>query len=418
MKKSQFIGGILVIIVLAVFANYLAARNSSLALSLITGLMLGYVFSRSRFGFAGSVRKIYFTGDGSLSKALILMLLITIIATSGIHFAAAQKGGLPAFRAEEGDMIIPGSGFVQKASLNVLIGGFIFGIGMIFGGCCASGTLTDVGEGEGRALVVLPFFGLGGILGALHGPFWKGGIFQEVGLQLYLPDVFGYVGTVLIYIVAFFLIYLFIRSYENKRRAQGRYNAEVYEDWQKPLEDQSSSSLFGEGSFHKFFVQRWSFTTAALLIALLYVFIVNTTGTGWGASGPYSLWAMWGLGKLGLNFTAPQLQGQVEAVAKGLMNNGVSLRNIGIMAGALVAMLLAGRFSLNFRFNLKDALLFAFGGLMMGYGASLAGGCNAGALYSGLANFSLSGWFFLLAMVSGGILGSKMYLSIYPQEKI
>ena len=44
----------------------------------------------------------------------------------------------------------------------------------------------------------------------------------------------------------------------------------------------------------------------------------------------------------------------------------------------------------------------------MGYGAKLAGGCNVGALFSGIANLSLSGWVFLVTLVVGGLLGVKL----------
>jgi hypothetical protein len=43
----------------------------------------------------------------------------------------------------------------------------------------------------------------------------------------------------------------------------------------------------------------------------------------------------------------------------------------------------------------------------MGLGTRFANGCNVGALYTPIANFSLSGWLFLIAMVAGGVLGSK-----------
>jgi uncharacterized membrane protein YedE/YeeE len=48
------------------------------------------------------------------------------------------------------------------------------------------------------------------------------------------------------------------------------------------------------------------------------------------------------------------------------------------------------------------------GGFFMGFGTRLANGCNVGALYTPIANLSLSGWFFLAAMVVGGIIGKKV----------
>lgn len=416
MKKQQVFMGIVVLILMVVFTNSLSARDPKLPLFLITGLMLGYVFTRSRFGFAGSVRKIYFTGNGSLTKALLLMFALSIIATAGIHYGAAQKGAVAAFRAVEGDMVIPGSGFVQPASLSTIIGGIIFGIGMIFGGCCASGTLTDVGEGDARAWIVVPFFGFGGIIGAMQGPWWKESVFSKAGVQVYLPDVFGYVGTVIVSFILLLIIYNIVKKYEEKRQKAGTYMDEVYEEWQKPLPNAESFKFFSKESYHKFFVERWSFTTGAVLTATIFIFIINTTGGSWGASGPYTLWSMWLLQKVGVSFSSEALQGSVEAVNNGLMNHTVSIRNIGMIFGALIAMLLAGNFKFNFDFKFKDVVFYAIGGLLMGYGARVAGGCNAGALYSGIANFSLSGWFFLVAMTVGGIIGSRLFLRIFPEK--
>ncbi|NMB08342.1 MAG: YeeE/YedE family protein [Tissierellia bacterium] len=416
MKKNQIFLGILILILMVVFANHLFTRDAKLPLFLITGLMLGYVFTRSRYGFAGSVRKIYFTGNGALTRALLLMFAISIIATAGIHYGAAQKGAVAAFKAGEGDAVIPGSGFVQPASLATIIGGIIFGIGMIFGGCCASGTLTDVGEGEARAWIVVPFFGIGGIIGAMHSSWWKESVFQKAGVQVYLPDVFGYIGAVLVSLILLLLIYIFTKKYEEKRQKEETYIDEVYEEWQKPLPKAENYKFFSKETYHKFFVERWSFTTGAVLTALIFVFIINTTGSSWGASGPYTLWSIWLFQKLGISFSSEALQGFVDTVNNGLMNHTVSIRNIGIIFGSAIAMLLAGNFKFNFNFKLKDIIFYAIGGILMGYGARVAGGCNAGALYSGIANFSLSGWFFLVAMTIGGVIGSKLYLNIFPED--
>src|SRR5699024_7140374 len=235
MNKKQVFIGIGVIILMIIFAKVQYAKDSNLALFLITGLAFGYILTRSRYGFAGGVRKIYFTGDGTLTKALLLMFALSIIATGGIHYGADENGAVMALRAEEGDTIIPGTGFVQKASLSTIVGGIIFGIGMIFGGGCASGVLTDTGEGEGRAWIVLLFFAIGGILGTAHGSWWEESVFTKMGITVYLPDIFGYVGTVILSLVLLLLIYIFTRKYEDKRKKEGTYIELEYEDWQMPL---------------------------------------------------------------------------------------------------------------------------------------------------------------------------------------
>ena len=83
----------------------------------------------------------------------------------GIQWFASQNGAVPAFVAEEGQAFIPGTQNVFFTNLGTVLGGFLFGMGMIFSGGCASGTLADMGEGEGRALLTFIFF----VLGAYRG---------------------------------------------------------------------------------------------------------------------------------------------------------------------------------------------------------------------------------------------------------
>ena len=56
----------------------------------------------------------------------------------------------------------------------------------------------------------------------------------------------------------------------------------------------------------------------------------------------------------------------------------------------------------------KQYLAALLGGLLMGYGARLAGGCSVGALVGGTASFSLHGWLFGLVLIPGAWLGFKL----------
>lgn len=52
--------------------------------------------------------------------------------------------------------------------------------------------------------------------------------------------------------------------------------------------------------------------------------------------------------------------------------------------------------------------MLVIAGLAMGLGTRFANGCNVGALYTPIANFSLSGWIFLVFMVAGGVSGNRL----------
>ncbi|PSJ37208.1 hypothetical protein C7I36_15865 [Zobellella taiwanensis] len=56
-------------------------------------------------------------------------------------------------------------------------------------------------------------------------------------------------------------------------------------------------------------------------------------------------------------------------------------------------------------------------GLMLGYGARLAYGCNIGAYFSGIASGSLHGWVWLAAAFTGNILGVRLRGWFFPGER-
>jgi len=85
-----------------------------------------------------------------------------------------------------------------------------------------------------------------------------------------------------------------------------------------------------------------------------------------------------------------------------------TVMNVGIMLGALAAANLAGRFAPNFRIPLKSVLAAVIGGIMLGYGARLAFGCNIGAYFSGIASGSLHGWVWMAAAFAGNMAGVKL----------
>ncbi|MGH4138425.1 YeeE/YedE family protein [Clostridium sp.] len=410
MNKTQFIVGFAIIIAMIIFTISISANNPKLGLFLITGLAIGYVMQRSRFGFAGGIKRIYVTGDSSLTKALMFMLAISIIITAAIHYGAFEGGAEVAFRAVGGARIIPGTQFVKPINVLTVLGGILFGIGMMLGGGCASGTLTDAGEGEGRALVTLFFFITGALWGEYAMGFLKNTVLFTWGEKIYLPDSFGYMGAIIISLLACLAVYVFAKWYENKRKRANTFILPEYAQWEKALPEIAEYKFFSKETYHKFFVKRWSFYTGGVLLAAMFEAIILTTGSSWGVTTAFVNWGAWIYQSIGLIDVSKwkSFASQMDTINGGFMNDPDSMRNLGIILGALISPLLAGHFSFKKKFKLKDAAFYAIGGLLMGYGARIAMGCNIGAFYSAVANFSLSGWVFMLALILGGIIGVNL----------
>lgn len=419
--KQPAIGAGLMIIAI-IFAIYLSGLKSVLPVQLFSGLLFGFVLTRSRFGFAGGIKRIYVRGEGSLTKALLLMLTVTMLVFLGIQWFASQNGAVPAFVAEEGQAFIPGTQNVFFTNLGTVLGGFLFGMGMIFSGGCASGTLADMGEGEGRALLTFIFFVLGAAPGEWARYTLDESALGQIGFRAYLPDYFGFFGAFAVSMLGVVFLYWLTVRYEAKRKQEGTYMDPLgdWEDFEKPLESKDAYGFFSYETYHKLFIERLTFKTGGLLVAFASVFVLVTTEKAWGVTSAFSKLNVALLKPLGISFSSPAFAKIVADVDAGLMLDGGTIRNIGLVLGSLIAFLLAGRFSFKFSMSAKDAAYFAAGGLLMGFGARFAKGCNAGALYSAMSTFSVSGWVFLVAMCLGGIASLKIFagkMSLIPKAR-
>jgi uncharacterized membrane protein YedE/YeeE len=114
------------------------------ASALLTGLAFGYVTQRGGFCLTRALSNLYLMGDATIVRAYLLALLV---ATIGVHLMLAA-----------GLVEIPLRPFHWLANI---LGGFLFGVGMILSGGCSGSTWYRVGEGAVGAWVVLLGFALG-----------------------------------------------------------------------------------------------------------------------------------------------------------------------------------------------------------------------------------------------------------------
>ena len=130
------------------------------ALYLIGGA-LGISLHHALFGFTGAYRRFLSDGRGSGVRAQMIML-----ALASLIFAPLLSTG-----SVFGQQL---SGTLAPIGVSVMVGAFIFGVGMQLGGGCASGTLFTVGGGSTRMTITLIAFIAGSLAGSAHLPWWLG----------------------------------------------------------------------------------------------------------------------------------------------------------------------------------------------------------------------------------------------------
>jgi uncharacterized membrane protein YedE/YeeE len=168
--------------------------------------------------------------------------------------------------------------------------------------------------------------------------------------------------------------------------------------------------------YKKWFKSAWTYVVGAVLLSLFQIVTLATTGEPWGVTGVFANWGAWLYRAVGGNvdkwhyFSSTGAQATLNA---GFLNDPGSIRNLGIAFGALLATLLASQFKIKKIKSKKQLVAATIGGLLMGYGARIGFGCNIGALYSGIASLSLSGWVFGVFLFLGAIVGSKLLVKFF-----
>lgn len=154
-----------------------------------------------------------------------------------------------------------------------------------------------------------------------------------------------------------------------------------------------------------------TYVAGAVLLAVFQIAHFITLGSGWGVTSSFAYWGAWVAKVFGVNasswsyFAGAKTQ---TILANGFLSDGGSIRNLGIIFGALMATLYASQFKIKKIKAVRQIVAAVLGGLLMGYGARLAGGCNIGALFTASASFSLSGWVFGAFLLVGAFLGSRL----------
>jgi uncharacterized protein len=205
-KKNQLPQTALLLAAVAVVGILLSRTSAVLAIFWITGTAFGFILQRSRFCFTASMRDPSLTGSTSVTRAVLIAFALTSLGFWAIKYGAHLNG-----------QPIPGQSYVVPISLATAIGAFMFGIGMVIAGGCASGTLMRVGEGFLMQVLSLVFFIIGSLWGAHDFGWWKLHFVLE-GKAVFLPDVFGWIGAIIVQMLIIACFFVAAKKWEDRKK--------------------------------------------------------------------------------------------------------------------------------------------------------------------------------------------------------
>jgi len=353
-----FLGAAVAITALLIALVVLDGQPRSAAL-IVAGFGLGVAFLKTEFSFTASWRRFLVRGEaGGLLAAL---LLIAIAALVIVPVAARGQGF---------------GGAIAPIGPSLVIGAFVFGIGMQLANGCGSGTLYTAGGGSGRMLIALAGFIIGSVVGSLQLPAFLalGGV-DPILASDYLGPWGGLAATLASIAVAAAIVVAVAR-----RRGAG-------------------------------IVPRRPLVVGAVAIGALAIATFVAGGHPWSVTFGFTLWGAKIASLIGVDFSnAPfwQWPGPKHALADSILSDTTSLTDLGMILGAMAAAAAGKPFARASWPPLPSLAAAVLGGLLMGWGARLGFGCNIGAFVGGVASGSLHGWVWFAAALGGCAVGIRL----------
>ncbi|MBF0321133.1 MAG: YeeE/YedE family protein [Nitrospirae bacterium] len=347
---------------------------SVLISGIIIGIMLGWVLQRGRVCMNSAFRDMILVQNTEIFRAYLTALLIMIIGANILEDTGVVK-------------TLYRQGFMPVANI---MGGYIFGIGIVMASGCASGIWFKIGEGIVPAWVsVLGFFI--GILTTSEGMLYR--------------------------------LYLLLTKYQIWLTGSGMKlltAKDVEEAWA------THANIYPLTLYNMVGVDKW--IVIAVLGAAFLLFILRgkfkkpRTGYAWYISGVLlgfigiaAWWASnyYGGKARGMSFTGPTVE-LFRWVTQGDDPTWSVFLILGVVIGSYLSSRRIGEFKLK-SCGANETIDAFYGGLLMGFGAVIGGGCNIGHGLTGASTLAVSSFVTMIFIILGN--WSMVYLKfIRPMD--
>lgn len=413
------------------------------------GLAYGVLLQYGRFCMASAIRDLFAIKVPRMAVGVLIATALFSI-TAGMVTASGYSTFYP-----------------HPLGWHIIVGGLIFGFGMIFTGGCASGSLYKSGEGNVASMLVLVsisfsqalFVDLGSwsnkfapdswtasavekgmpeSLSATNGWFdlftagyvWdlSGGTMADwldtgnSWVDIFIGNAFlgAILPSILLLIVLYMVTYRkgFIRR--NKLESLS-FSDEVRGCWAM-MTASKNTALAGLGLGIFAGLQMWItgglrehyniFNFGELLEKMGHTEGLSIQATVfdpgyWYITTQEAQLGGWVMDKVGIDVMDNIFFGLMNGIPHPLINAPL-LMSVGIIAGAAILALIRHEFKWKIP-GMETAVFAIVGGALMGIGARLGMGCNVGAFFAAVTNGDMTGWLFLIGMLGGGLIGVKAF---------
>jgi uncharacterized membrane protein YedE/YeeE len=324
---------------------------------LVVGGLIGLILQRGRFCMNTAFRDTIFVKDFTMFRAYLLALVIMIVGSNILN--------------DLGVIHLKSQSFYPLANI---IGGYIFGLGIVLAGGCGSGIVYRMGEGQLASWVaVLGFFlGIGATNNGMLNPVYNLLRSVQVGpSSITVWQLFGDSVMVKWIVIAVFCAAVSIYVIKGNPFTFGK-----------------------QKGFY------WS--VAAVLVGIMGIV------TFWASE----YWGSPGFAR-GLNFTTPTGELFFSILTGDAKSRFFPMYNLGpfkvtwaafYIIGVPVGSYISAKILKEFKWKVPPAteLLTVLGGsVMMGFGAVCAGGCNVGQALTGFSTLSIGSIVATIAIIAG-----------------